>query len=55
MRELVDDYFPQFAKIRLVLNNLNIHPQEAVIRLFSQKKPKEYSGSWSFMPLPNFG
>ena len=30
MRELIDDYFPQADKIRLVLDNLNIHTPAAL-------------------------
>ena len=53
MRGLADDYFSLADKMRLFLDNLNIHTPVALYEIVRWKRPGGYCGIWSFMPLPN--
>jgi len=55
MRELVDDYFPQADKIRLVLDNLNIHTPVALYETFSPEEARRILRKLEFHATPKHG
>lgn len=55
MRELVDDYFPQANKIRLVLDNLNIHTPVALYETFPPEEARRILRKLEFHATPKHG
>jgi hypothetical protein len=55
MRELVDDYFPQADKIRLVLDNLNIHTPVALYEAFPPEEARRILRKLEFHATPKHG
>ncbi len=55
MRDLVDNYFPQAEKIRLVLDNLNIHTPVALYETFPPQEARRILRKLEFHPTPKHG
>jgi hypothetical protein len=55
MRELVDDYFPQADRIRLVLDNLNIHTPVALYETFPPEEARRILRKLEFHATPKHG
>jgi hypothetical protein len=55
MQELVDDYFPQADKIRLVLDNLNIHTPVALYETFPPEEARRILRKLEFHATPKHG
>jgi len=55
MRELVDDYFPLADKIRLVLDNLNIHTPVALYETFPPEEARRILRKLEFHATPRHG
>ncbi len=55
MRELVDEYFPLADKIRLVLDNLNIHTPVALYETFPPEEARRILRKLEFHATPKHG
>src|SRR3974377_2420559 len=55
MRELVDEYFPLAEKIRLVLDNLNIHTPVALYETFPAEEARRILRKLEFHSTPKNG
>ncbi len=52
LKRLVDDFFPEATKIRLVLDNLNIHPPAALYQTFAAEEAQRIYQKleWHYTP-----
>jgi hypothetical protein len=55
MQAIVDDYYPDAASIRVVLDNLSTHNPAAFYRFFPPKKAREYLDRFEFYYTPTHG
>jgi hypothetical protein len=55
MKELVDEYFPEAEKIRLVLDNLNTHNPSSLYEAFPPEEARRITRKLEFHPVPKHG
>ncbi len=55
MKELVDEYFPNAIKVKVVLDNLNTHTPASLYKAFSPEEAKRILDRLEFHYTPKHG